>query len=323
MGDEIKYDIFISYSRKDKDTVHKCVNFLKSLGLKVWCDIDGIETGDKFAAKLVNAIKSSRLVLFFSSKSSNESQWTLGEILAAKKYNKKILPVKLDNTDYNESILLILLPLQYTELHNVNNIKELHLIKKAIYKALDINEEKEEDGEKDSKKREYTTLNLCLSVVVAAVSCLIWLILSGEFNANKSLALFTTFMGFVSCIVASCYLTYTESGWSNRNVLQNIFLTQGCNLFISYSMLAFGLSFIGHKIAWLHLPSILVALVALYAMYRVIKKQKYGMHLLWLCAMAFALGSYWWIGPNLLLPVVIFAIGSVAMAVFTWVMKSH
>ncbi len=42
----MKYDVFISYSRKDKKIVSKFITTLKNRGYRLWMDVDGIESGD-------------------------------------------------------------------------------------------------------------------------------------------------------------------------------------------------------------------------------------------------------------------------------------
>ena len=60
-----KYDIFISYSRKDFDEVNAIVEMLKSRipTLNCWFDITGIESGDEFEEKILTAIDNSTYVL--------------------------------------------------------------------------------------------------------------------------------------------------------------------------------------------------------------------------------------------------------------------
>ena len=60
----MKYDIFISYSRKDKEIVNKFASGLKKNRYEIWMDIDGIESGDAFKEKIVNTIRNSSLVSF-------------------------------------------------------------------------------------------------------------------------------------------------------------------------------------------------------------------------------------------------------------------
>lgn len=109
----MRYDIFISYSRKDSAIVERYYDYLIAAGLSVWLDKDGIETGDEFKKKIVHAIKDSDVFLFFSSVNSNTSPWTVKEVNVAVNYKKKIIPVKLDITPYEESIMFDLAGLDF------------------------------------------------------------------------------------------------------------------------------------------------------------------------------------------------------------------
>ena len=99
------HDVFISYSRKDSEIVNKITEILSSKGLRLWIDKDGIESGDAFKAVIVRAIKNASVFLFFSSKNSNESPWTIKEVNTAVHLKKPIIPIRLDDADYNDSIL--------------------------------------------------------------------------------------------------------------------------------------------------------------------------------------------------------------------------
>ena len=52
-----KYDVFISYSRKDTTIVDQFVKRLTEAGYRVWIDRDGIYSGDQFATNIVEAIE--------------------------------------------------------------------------------------------------------------------------------------------------------------------------------------------------------------------------------------------------------------------------
>ena len=67
------YDIFISYSSRDRETVEAYVQALKDAGYKVWYDSDGLHGGDEFSKVIAQALDASRLVVFFSSEHSNKS----------------------------------------------------------------------------------------------------------------------------------------------------------------------------------------------------------------------------------------------------------
>ena len=105
--------IFISYSRRDLDAVMPIKEDLEANGFSCWMDRDGIESGDVFKRVLVKAIKDSKAVLFFSSVNSNSSEWTVKEVNTAVHLKKPIVPILLDETPYDDSILLDLSGLDF------------------------------------------------------------------------------------------------------------------------------------------------------------------------------------------------------------------
>lgn len=113
----MKYDVFISYSRKDSEIVKKFADELGKAGYSVWMDKDGIRIGDQFKEKIVSAIEEARTFLFFSSVASNASSWVIKEMNVAVELKKPIIPVKLDASVYNKSILLELAGVNFVQ-HN-------------------------------------------------------------------------------------------------------------------------------------------------------------------------------------------------------------
>lgn len=97
-------DVFISYSRKDKDTVQPIYEQLVNAGVKCWLDVDGMCSGVSFKKVIVDAIKQSKVLLFMSSENSNKSRNVVSEVSIAVEYGKKIMPVRLDMSPYSESI---------------------------------------------------------------------------------------------------------------------------------------------------------------------------------------------------------------------------
>ena len=109
------YDVFISYSRYDTEVVDEFVATLEAEGFSVWIDRDGIESGEAFKRVILRAIKESQVVLFFSSEHSNQSDWTAKEIGVAVKYKKHIIPIKLDDSNFNEDVEFDLINLDFVD----------------------------------------------------------------------------------------------------------------------------------------------------------------------------------------------------------------
>ena len=125
---ENKY-IFISYSRKNKRIVNKVVSQIKETGFSVWIDTSGIESGEQFKQKIVDAIEGCEVFLYFASKESNCSPWTAKEIGIASSLKKRIIPIRLDNSPFNKEVLFDIVNINYIDLSDImtrsNNISIL------------------------------------------------------------------------------------------------------------------------------------------------------------------------------------------------------
>lgn len=155
-----KYDIFISYSRRDKEIVDKIIGILIDKGYTVWIDVDGIESGEAFRQNIVEAIENSTIVIFFSSKSSNISKWTTKEICLAVEFAKYIIPIKIDSTQYNKSILFDLIDLDYIDmsenrLMDISTQKLLKTISSKIDKKDTLESKSIEGSSPNADKKNY------------------------------------------------------------------------------------------------------------------------------------------------------------------------
>ena len=89
--------IFISYSRKDQAKVLNLVDQIeKSIGIKCWIDIEGVESGDLFADNIMAAIQNANVVLMMISANSERSECVRKEYAYSKKLKKKIVPIVLE-----------------------------------------------------------------------------------------------------------------------------------------------------------------------------------------------------------------------------------
>lgn len=104
--EEMHHSVFISYSRKDKDFVEDIVKLLDENSIPYWIDKEGIYSGENYKEVIVDAIESSRVVIFVSSQNSNSSINVIRELGFAVKQNKTIIPIVLDDAPYAKSIRL-------------------------------------------------------------------------------------------------------------------------------------------------------------------------------------------------------------------------
>jgi len=70
-----EYDVFLSYSSKDKEKVHALAERLKADGLRVWLDAWAIRPGDSIPLKIQQGLEQSRTLLMCMSPAYFASEW--------------------------------------------------------------------------------------------------------------------------------------------------------------------------------------------------------------------------------------------------------
>ena len=166
-----KYDVFISYSRRDYvdesynvipgNAIAEIQNVFDENGITYWFDKDGIYSGQEFIEIITGAIAESKMLIFISSKHSNESMWTAGEIFEALDGEKAIIPVKIDNSQYNKKFKLLIRPLDYID-YQENPQNALKDLLRAINKVKEdiAQKQREEEKLRQEKAVSYTHLTL-------------------------------------------------------------------------------------------------------------------------------------------------------------------
>lgn len=91
------HDVFISYSREDLSLIEPLVKDIeKRANVRCWIDWNGIESGSQFEDVIVKAIDSVKVVLFFLSENSMNSDYAKLEVNYAYNTCKKVVPIVLD-----------------------------------------------------------------------------------------------------------------------------------------------------------------------------------------------------------------------------------
>lgn len=123
--EEIK-DIFISYSRKDylmadektpdpEKIVSKILTVLDKNKISYWIDKEGMYASAQYTTLIEENISKARCFLYVSSKKSNTSPNTLGEIFTAVDFGKPIIVFRADSSRFGKGIGYHLRPLDHIE----------------------------------------------------------------------------------------------------------------------------------------------------------------------------------------------------------------
>lgn len=124
--EEMSHQVFISYSRKDMESVNAIREILDRNGISYWIDKEGIFSGENYKEVIVDAIEISKAVLFVSSANSNASINVIRELGYAVRQCRTIIPVMLDDTPYAKSVRLDIADIHQIDFNSgKNSEKEL------------------------------------------------------------------------------------------------------------------------------------------------------------------------------------------------------
>ena len=94
----MQYDVFISYSHKDKQTADAVCAKLEQQGIRCWYAPRDITPGADWAESIINAIETVRVMIIIFTDHSNASKQVMNEISNAVNAGVTIVPFRLTNT---------------------------------------------------------------------------------------------------------------------------------------------------------------------------------------------------------------------------------
>jgi ribosomal protein L7/L12 len=157
----MKYDVFISYSRKDINTAKQICSVLENYAryykFKYFFDQDDIICRDEYLKRISSAISESKAMLFIASKNSYKSEFCAKELLFADKRGVRIHQYRIDDAEIPLDIDMLLGTHQYREAKSTsieNFVREvLANSLRCTIESLSSLKEKERRLE-DAKRRE-------------------------------------------------------------------------------------------------------------------------------------------------------------------------
>jgi WD40 repeat protein len=107
------YDVYLSYSHKDKPTIRKLADKLTSDGIRVWLDEDVIQTGDSIPLAIKKGLAKSRVLVICWSKNYADSEWAQFETNTFQfrdpnDRERRFVPLRLDKQEMSESLRQLL-----------------------------------------------------------------------------------------------------------------------------------------------------------------------------------------------------------------------
>ena len=117
-------DIFISYSKPDRDKVVMLAAYLESEGWTVWWD-KNLSPGEPYRDEIMRELAKARAVIVMWTQTSIKSDFVRAEAGQAKAQGK-LIPVKQGNVAYSD------IPLPFGEIHT-EELSKTELIRAAVW----------------------------------------------------------------------------------------------------------------------------------------------------------------------------------------------
>mgnify|MGYP000048924360 FL=1 len=145
------HDVFISYSRKDKNVIGEICSLFDKYSITYWLDTNEVHMGGKFMEDIVDAINASSIVLFISSVDSNHSIYTAKEVAFAFNAGKYIIPYKIDDSSFSKNLQFVM-----TDLNCINAVPySQQKAELLVHDILSLLRGERHEEMRETHKREY------------------------------------------------------------------------------------------------------------------------------------------------------------------------
>jgi hypothetical protein len=256
--EKTKYDVFISYSRKDASIADKITAAFDNAGITYFIDREGISGGMEFPAVIAKAIRESHIFLFLASKNSYESRFTQSEIVYAfnKKQKQNIIPYIIDGSKMPDELEFTFSAINWRRIeeHPIDTtlVDDIFLkIGKSrkpseeaeipSTKPLDINQKNTIKKEGELKKINFTGKHLAIIVLTIAFSSLLLsIIVRGSFVYNHFDTLeFIMVMVFLAVLFMAIigFIRPSSIGLPNRKDVLKFYLSSFFIMIIAIGIL--------------------------------------------------------------------------------------
>ncbi|MCK4898131.1 MAG: TIR domain-containing protein, partial [Anaerolineales bacterium] len=139
------YDVFISYSSKDKAVADAVCATLERRKIRCWIAPRDIPPGKPYAASLVNAISESRVFVLVLSEGSNQSSHVLREVGEAVDNGIPILPLRIEDVEPSQEMRYYIKSIHWLDAMTPPMEQHLEKLAGSVQALLDVGEEPQEE----------------------------------------------------------------------------------------------------------------------------------------------------------------------------------
>lgn len=166
------YDVFISYSYKDKKIADAICHYFENDQLKCWIAPRDILPGMQWAKSIVDAIPKCSILLLIFSSHSNASSQVLREIELAVSYGKIIVPVRIEDIRPTQGMEYYLATVHWINILDKKIEGKLIELTETIRNIINANKNLGQDiaivAKKEKKKKSRAWILVLTSILLAA-----------------------------------------------------------------------------------------------------------------------------------------------------------
>lgn len=134
-SENLMTNVFLSYADQERSFMHKIARTLMREGMTVWTNTTDIKSGEEYGAVIDRGIEQADNFVFLISEASLKSVYCLKELSYAQSFNKRIIPLRIDDID-PEQILPELRKIQFINFPQEQNELEYRANSAKLIRSL-------------------------------------------------------------------------------------------------------------------------------------------------------------------------------------------
>lgn len=100
----MSHDIFISYSKNDKNVADAICHYLEENRMKCWIAPRDVRAGTNYGSEIVNSIRKCKIFILVFSGHANNSEHVSNEVNIAFESSNVIMPYRIENVVLNDTM---------------------------------------------------------------------------------------------------------------------------------------------------------------------------------------------------------------------------
>lgn len=148
----MNHDVFISYSKKDKNVADAICHYLEESKIKCWIAPRDVRAGADYGSEIVHSIRKSKVFILVFSGHTNKSQHVSNEVNIAFESTNLIMPYRIEDVGLNDTMTYYL-----NNKHWIDSFPDpkskFALLKDQIRIIIPVTEEPEPEIEKVKKEK--------------------------------------------------------------------------------------------------------------------------------------------------------------------------